>query len=171
MSDLDSALDAVIGKNKQSSRQSFRYGKRNHNSHGINKRSINSRISTRKNLSFGAKKRQVDEPWAHDKFPGQAKQPMSIFSRLGNGRSSSTREASAATLEVDNLHYNVTEQDLRDLFNAVGPVSRCRIMFDRSGRSTGTAKVTFSEHHTAERAKTKFDGVELDGQAMKITQL
>ena len=46
-------------------------------------------------------------------------------------------------LYVGNLSYQVTENDLQDLFSQQGPVTEVNLMLDRmSGRSRGFAFVT-----------------------------
>ena len=56
-------------------------------------------------------------------------------------------------LFVGNLSYNVTENDLQDLFAAHGTVTDVNLMLDRmSGRSRGFAFVTMSSKEEAEAA-------------------
>lgn len=50
----------------------------------------------------------------------------------------------------------------------VGPVERVRIDFDRSGRSTGSARVRFVRYAHAERALEKYNNVELDGKSTPL---
>ncbi|KZT53105.1 hypothetical protein CALCODRAFT_62553 [Calocera cornea HHB12733] len=80
--------------------------------------------------------------------------------------------ASASTgstrLLVSNLHYEVTEQDLR-LFSSAGALAKSpSIVFDRSGRSTGVAHITFTRHQDALRAKQRFEGQPAKGQNISI---
>ena len=57
-------------------------------------------------------------------------------------------------LYVGNLSYNVTENDLQDLFAKHGPVSEVNLMMDRlSGRPRGFAFVTMA---TPEGAATRW---------------
>lgn len=46
----------------------------------------------------------------------------------------------------------------------MGPVRKAYLHFDRSGRSTGIAEVTFENPADAERALKKYNNVELDGK-------
>ncbi|SAM09091.1 hypothetical protein [Absidia glauca] len=168
-------------------------GQRN-NGGGIRKRTssndhqINSRLGGRQQNAGGpqrhirrgkdsggvSKRRNTDQPWSHDLFPGRREGgsvDVPIQSRLGGMVRPSSREVarSGTTLVVENLHYNVTEEDLENVFKLVGTVSKCSIEFDRSGRSTGQAKITFPEQDVAQKALDRFDNVDLDGQPMKIT--
>ncbi|CAO3593876.1 unnamed protein product [Absidia cylindrospora] len=127
-------------------------------------------------------KRSTDQPWSHDLFSGNGGGDVPIEARLGGGRQQQQRRGgggnkygessrSGTTLTVENLHYNVTEQDLESVFKLVGTVDKCKIEFDRSGRSTGIAKIVFPDQDVAQKALDKFNNVDLDGQPMKITLL
>ncbi len=59
----------------------------------------------------------------------------------------------------------------QDLFQQVGDVKKVKILYDRSGRSEGSAEVFFVRKGDAEDAVKKYNNVELDGKAMKITLL
>ncbi|EJU02286.1 hypothetical protein DACRYDRAFT_116014 [Dacryopinax primogenitus] len=72
-------------------------------------------------------------------------------------------------LLVSSLHYEVTEQELNTLFSSLGALAKPpRIVFDRSGRSTGIAHITYERHEDALRAKQRFDGQPAKGQNISI---
>src|SRR5687768_5932911 len=74
-------------------------------------------------------------------------------------------------LFVGNLSYNVTENDLQDLFAAHGTVTDCNLMLDRmSGRSRGFAFVTMSSKEEAEAATNALNGHSLDGRALTVNE-
>ncbi|MCJ1468425.1 hypothetical protein MMC07_007053 [Pseudocyphellaria aurata] len=77
--------------------------------------------------------------------------------------------SSGAKLRVDNLHYDLTEDDLEDLFTRIGPVSALSLRFDRAGRSSGTAFVTYASIHDARTAIREFDGANANGQPIRLT--
>ncbi|KAI9491438.1 hypothetical protein BDB00DRAFT_874332 [Zychaea mexicana] len=118
----------------------------------------------------------VDKQWTHDKFDDRnyggfgGGGRSSLAARLGGrtGSSGGGRQNDGGEITIENLHYNVVEKDLQDLFEMVGRVEKTRIIFDRSGRSTGTAQIRFVRRADAEAAVEKYNNVELDGQAMKI---
>ncbi|KAH8554448.1 hypothetical protein BGW37DRAFT_479755 [Umbelopsis sp. PMI_123] len=175
MDAIDSSLDDVIMKDRQEKKQQKqqRDGKR---SQGINKRSGPIR-----NTSFGRGaahrksptqgRRDTNSPWKHDLYEqsnGGRSVPRannstasSIISRLGSAPGSNT-------IKVENLHYEVTEADVNELFKLVGPC-KAKVVFDRAGRSSGVANVKFDNVADAKTAFEKYDNVELDGQPMKIT--
>ncbi|KAG0169463.1 hypothetical protein DFQ28_010640 [Apophysomyces sp. BC1034] len=117
----------------------------------------------------GGGRRNVNEQWTHDLFDGDRRNSdRSISSRLGPRDHPSHRLQEGAGIKIENLHYNVTENDLQELFQLVGPVEKTRILFDRSGRSTGSAIIKFCSPDDASKAMKKYDNVQLDGQAMHI---
>ncbi|GAM36113.1 alpha-actinin [Talaromyces pinophilus] len=74
-------------------------------------------------------------------------------------------------LRIDNLHWDLTEEDLEGLFSSIGPVQRVRINFDRAGRSEGTATVTYQYLEDAKQAIREFDGANAKGQPIRLTLL
>lgn len=74
-------------------------------------------------------------------------------------------------LFVGNLSYNVTENDLQDLFAQHGTVTDVNLMLDRmSGRSRGFAFVTMSTKEEAEAATNALNGHSLDGRALTVNE-
>ncbi|KAG5363524.1 THO complex subunit 4-B [Yarrowia sp. B02] len=71
-------------------------------------------------------------------------------------------------LLIRNLHYELTENDLYDLFNKVGRVDDVEIHYDRSGRSLGDANVVFARAEDAQDAIVKFDGKRAAGLKIEV---
>ncbi|KAI8876204.1 RNA-binding domain-containing protein [Backusella circina FSU 941] len=187
-SKLDIALDDVIkerrnenrGKRGGNNRSDF--GTRRRDGGNIRKRNDNGGSGAFAARSFvrsiqvperrdgGREKRNVNGQWSHDKFVDEVgpSSSSSINSRLGGSRLSGSTVAATTELAVENLHYNVTENDLLELFSTVGDVQKARIKFDPSGRSTGAAFVKYVNTEDAKEAAKKYDGVLLDGQPMRI---
>ncbi|CAH0473515.1 unnamed protein product [Peronospora belbahrii] len=69
---------------------------------------------------------------------------------------------------VKNLKFDILEEEVRELFGTVGEVSKAEIVYDRSGRSKGIARVWFTRRSDAEKAIKQYDGRTLDGQPMQI---
>ncbi|KAH2598423.1 hypothetical protein KXV63_004706 [Aspergillus fumigatus] len=74
-----------------------------------------------------------------------------------------------AKIRVENLHYDITESDLEDLFNRIGPVSNLSLVYDRAGRSEGVAYVTYNRANDARTAIAEFDGANAKGQPIRLT--
>jgi RNA recognition motif-containing protein len=74
-------------------------------------------------------------------------------------------------LFVGNLSFEVTENDLQDLFVSFGPVTEVNLMMDRStGRSRGFAFVTMATPEGAQAAIQGMAGKEVKGRALTVNE-
>ena len=73
---------------------------------------------------------------------------------------------STAKLLISNLDYGVVDQDMKELFSQFGPIEECRVLYEKGGRSTGTAQVIFQRVADAKRARQEYNNVPLDGREM-----
>ncbi|KAF9269415.1 RNA-binding domain-containing protein [Marasmius fiardii PR-910] len=107
----------------------------------------------------------VNEQWVHDKAPG-------VKNTLNNDekpRTPSSTNLPTTKLQVSNLHYEVTPKDLTSIFGQIGTLVRePMIRYDRSGRSSGVAIISYETPAEATRAKKQFDGILAKGQPMSI---
>ena len=62
-------------------------------------------------------------------------------------------------------------QTQQDLFTRIGPINSLSIRFDRAGRSSGTAFVTYQHLSDARLAIREFDGANARGQPIRLTLL
>ncbi|KAG9951739.1 hypothetical protein KCU85_g2663, partial [Aureobasidium melanogenum] len=70
---------------------------------------------------------------------------------------------------VSNLPSDVTEQQIKEYFSqAVGPVKKVLLNYNKNGRSVGVATIIFSQAQSAAEAAKKLDSVKVDGKPMKI---
>jgi len=76
-----------------------------------------------------------------------------------------------AKIRVDNLHWDLQEDDLEDLFTRIAPVKEVKLQYDRAGRSDGTAFVTYDHIADARTAVKEFDGANAKGQPIRLTIL
>ncbi|EGZ26513.1 hypothetical protein PHYSODRAFT_470000 [Phytophthora sojae] len=111
----------------------------------------------------GGKKRSVvvKKPSKGGKKGGSS----SILSRLGGKDAASP----GTKILVKNLKFDILEEEVRELFGTVGEVSKAEIVYDRSGRSKGIARVWFARRSDADKAIKQYDGRTLDGQPMQIS--
>ena len=75
-------------------------------------------------------------------------------------------------LYVGNLAYAVTEDSLRAVFEGGGlNVTDCQVVMDReTGRSRGLGFVELDSSDAAQKAISEFDGFELDGRPLRISE-
>lgn len=72
---------------------------------------------------------------------------------------------------VGNLPYEITEDELKDMFSAHGTVNRIKMLMDHdTGRPRGIAFVTMDDLKEAQTAIKEMDGHELNGRPMKVNQ-
>ncbi|KAG6919844.1 hypothetical protein DXG01_000349 [Tephrocybe rancida] len=121
----------------------------------------------------------ADAQWVHDKAP--------TGPRADQGRSKAVAIPAAivsanSKLLVSNLHYEITPKDLTSIFGQIGTLGTASpelhlkkanldsiayshsvfaspLKYDRSGRSSGTAIISFETATEATRAKKQFDGI------------
>ena len=101
-----------------------------------------------------------DGQWSHDKHGSS-----SSYSSSNGPRK---QLESGSKILISNLNWEVTQDNLKELFTECGEVRRASIAFDRTGRSEGHGEVTFASRNAAEIAVKEFNGALLDGLALKI---
>ncbi len=72
---------------------------------------------------------------------------------------------------VGNLHYNVNEEKLKEVFEEYGEVSSAKVITDKySGRSKGFGFVDMPNEDEAKEAINKLNGTELNERSIKVSQ-
>lgn len=71
-------------------------------------------------------------------------------------------------LMINNLHFNVTDSDMMELFSKFGRVRQASVHYNSMGKSVGTAEVTFENADHAVKAMQEYNNVPLDKRPMKI---
>ncbi|KAJ6558011.1 hypothetical protein B0H19DRAFT_1149448 [Mycena capillaripes] len=129
--------------------------------------SFRSNRPARKPYNRPAPRPNVDAQWLHD----MADDDSTDLNRSPNARPrpSAVVAGPSTKIVVTNLHYEISSKDLTAIFGQIGTlVCEPQIRYDRSGRSSGTAIVSFETLAEATRAKKQFDGILAKGQPMSI---
>jgi cold-inducible RNA-binding protein len=72
---------------------------------------------------------------------------------------------------VGNLDYKTSEDELRQLFAAYGPVDRVSIVTDRySAQPCGSAFVEMASPGDADKAITELNGTQLHGRKLDVNE-
>lgn len=72
---------------------------------------------------------------------------------------------------VGNLHFNVSEDELRKAFEEYGEVASVKIISDKySGRSKGFGFVEMLNDNEAKNAIDSLNGAEIKGRAVNVNQ-
>lgn len=104
--------------------------------------------------------RGAEGEWLHDRAPAV---PRAVSNTNGAATSASSK------LIVSGLHYELTTKDLTQIFGQVGTLVRePLIRYDRSGRSSGVAIISYETAVEAAAAKERYDGKLAKGQPMSI---
>ncbi|KLJ06811.1 hypothetical protein EMPG_17706 [Blastomyces silverae] len=123
---------------------------------------------------FRTERANLDLDWVHDKFEDDRNTPSyrgSRARRLDRFSPEPEQPQTGAKLRVSNLHYDLTEDDLEDLFTRVGPINALSLRYDRAGRSEGVAFVTYKRLVDAQTAIREFDGANAKGQPITLTMM
>jgi RNA recognition motif-containing protein len=76
-----------------------------------------------------------------------------------------------ANIYVGNCSFDVTEEQLRDLFATHGDVDKVNVITDRdTGRPRGFAFVEMSDASAAQAAIKAVDGTDLGGRTLKVNE-
>lgn len=70
---------------------------------------------------------------------------------------------------VGNIPYDATEEKLKDIFSAVGPVVSFRLVYDReTGKPKGYGFCEYRDQETAMSAMRNLNGTELNGRTLRV---
>ncbi|KAI0090132.1 hypothetical protein BDY19DRAFT_938639 [Irpex rosettiformis] len=120
---------------------------------------------SKKPYSRPSRPRRSDGDWVHDKAP----ENHNIKSPRAQADTSNGTVPNSKLL-VSNLHYEITPKDLTQIFGQIGTLVRePLIRYDRSGRSSGVAVISYETAAEARKALDQFDQKLCKGQPMTIT--
>ncbi|EEQ88821.1 RNA binding domain-containing protein [Blastomyces dermatitidis ER-3] len=178
---MDRSLDEIIAERPPSNRGQARNRPRRSNAprNGVKKvlllfLSHPSRIVKADKLPACSSSSQAIGDWVHDKFEDDRNTPSyrgSRARRLDRYSPEPEQPQTGAKLRVTNLHYDLTEDDLEDLFTRIGPINALSLRYDRAGRSEGVAFVTYKRLVDAQTAIREFDGANAKGQPITLTMM
>ncbi|XP_028724273.1 polyadenylate-binding protein 1-like isoform X2 [Peromyscus leucopus] len=94
---------------------------------------------------------------------------------VGHFKSRQKREAELGAralgftnIYVKNLHVDMDEQGLQDLFSQFGKMQSVKVMRDNNGQSRGFGFVNFEKHEEAQKAVDHMNGKDVNGQQLYV---
>ncbi|KAK1769663.1 hypothetical protein QBC33DRAFT_531543 [Phialemonium atrogriseum] len=175
---MDRSLDEILAERQKSKRGGPRNNRGGSGASGRRERQDYPRDGVRKSFRDDAPRstggqsfrddapRNLDSEWVHDRYDGNDDRRST-----GPRRQALPDQSRGSKIRVDNIHYELTEDDLDGLFNKIGPVERLELRYDRAGRSEGTAFVTYESNQDALRAIREYDGANAAGQPIRLTMM
>jgi len=100
---------------------------------------------------------------------GQGGRRGGFGGRSGGKGNPGLKTSGPSKLTIKNLDHGVTDSDIYELFSEFGSMKSAAIHYNRNGQSLGTAVVTFARGQDAMRAMKQYNGVHLDGRAMRVS--
>ncbi len=72
---------------------------------------------------------------------------------------------------IGNLNYNLTEDDVREIFEEYGELDSVKVITDKfTGRSKGFGFVEMPNEEEAQKAIEELNGAEVDGRNMVVNE-
>lgn len=172
---MDVPLDDLVKANRRGGRRrgGGRFGGNdNRTGGGAFRRSRNTQRSNPYRSNRGGGQGSSEGVWEHDRFDDEEEEEEEVVETTAPTRRTSSGAGgleTGAKLQISNLAFSVNDDDVKDLFEPLGDVKKAFVHYDKSGRSLGTATVVYARKDSAVNAIKKYNGVPLDGQAMKIS--
>lgn len=103
--------------------------------------------------------------------PASANRAGALNSKRGAEKAAANAAASKAgcRIAVSNLNEDVSSEDIKELFGAVGPLVSSQLLKNADGRSARRAEVIFVHMAHALEAIKRYNDVPLDDMPLKIT--
>ncbi|KKF93710.1 Aly/REF export factor 2 [Ceratocystis platani] len=162
-SNMDRSLDEILGEQRRNnSSNNFSHSRRRDNNDY-------PRDGVKKGY-YRDEHRDLDSEWVHDRYEDNGRQSHNRRGR-NNADLANHSDARGCKIRVENLHYDLTEEEIKSLFVRIGPIARFQLRYDRAGRSDGVAYVTYESHADAKKAISEYDGANANGQPITLTIL
>uniref|UniRef100_A0A2I3HBR9 RNA binding motif protein 39 n=1 Tax=Nomascus leucogenys TaxID=61853 RepID=A0A2I3HBR9_NOMLE len=125
---------------------------------------IRGKIGLPHSIKLSRRRSRSKSPFRKDKSPvAEKNRAAAMANNLQKGSAGPMR------LYVGSLHFNITEDMLRGIFEPFGRIESIQLMMDsETGRSKGYGFITFSDSECAKKALEQLNGFELAGRPMKV---
>lgn len=124
-------------------------------------------------VNGAANGRQAQQSHPHQNRSTDKSNGGPVESKRGAGNKTKGRNGVKSTagcrILVSNLNMDVTEEDIKELFAAVGPLVSANLVVGGDGGSAKRADVVFAQMAHAVEAISRYNGVPLDHMPLRIT--
>ena len=79
-----------------------------------------------------------------------------------------SQEQSKTSLFISNLHFGVTNEQLREKVQEFGKLVRLGVNWNKLGKSRGTAEIEYSTTEEATKAMEQLNGTEIEGRKIAV---
>ncbi|KAJ2054433.1 hypothetical protein GGI08_004597 [Coemansia sp. S2] len=111
-----------------------------------------------------AEKKRVEEQRLRAPPPSSAPAPKVA----PNVKISIRGEAGPATVFISNLDSEASPEDVMTCFRQFGAIKNCTLLYDRMGKASGHAEVTYAAKQAAEEAAAKLNNALADGRRLSV---
>ncbi|KAJ2780066.1 hypothetical protein GGI15_003673 [Coemansia interrupta] len=103
------------------------------------------------------------------KREAELRQKIAKVAKAGKGKAFSIKgEAGPASIFISNLDTGASAGDVTSCFKQFGAIKACTLLYDRNGKPSGHAELTFSSKASAMEAVAKFDNAMADGRRLSV---
>mmetsp|Transcript_14347 Transcript_14347/g.15816 ORF Transcript_14347/g.15816 Transcript_14347/m.15816 type:complete len:215 (+) Transcript_14347:72-716(+) len=173
---LSKSLDEIIAENKKErvdKRKNFKSNRQGNADRKINEGGDNNRDRPwKKNNNFNNNNNNRNRNFNRNNNRDNNRNEGGFDRRRNDSpqqfRSNQGQRRRGTLVYVDNLHHDIVNSEIRELFEKIGTLRRCGIKWDSLGRSTGSAVVEFENTEDARKAVNEYNGAVLDGQTLEV---
>ncbi|KKA30662.1 hypothetical protein TD95_002663 [Thielaviopsis punctulata] len=175
---MDKSLDEILGDQRPQHNNRSRSRNNNQNRSHNNRRRDNNdfprdgvkkvRLHSHALLCYTPFTNSLSSEWVHDRYEDNGRRHQGRRRRDDPDHTASS-DPRGTKIRVENIHYELSEEELKSLFQKIGPVVRFQLRYDRAGRSEGVAYVTYESYADAKRAMSEYNGANANGQPISIT--
>ncbi|KAJ1997304.1 hypothetical protein GGI04_005457, partial [Coemansia thaxteri] len=77
-------------------------------------------------------------------------------------------EAGPATVFISNLDTEASAEDVKTCFKQFGSIKNCTLLYDRTGKASGHAEITYAVKTSAEEAVAALNNALADGRRLRL---
>ncbi|KAJ3695450.1 hypothetical protein LUZ60_000827 [Juncus effusus] len=109
-----------------------------------------------------------DKEWYVGKAQKKAEREMELKQKFERSVKEAADKYQGLNLYLKNLDDEITDEQLKELFDEFGTITSCKVMRDQNGISKGSAFVAFSTTEEASKALAEMNGKMVSGKPLYV---